>query len=115
MIYTLPRRPASLPNSFSFRLVDRELLRSMLNEPPVKAVATALVLQEAAHALRRRVHAGHFHTKAEVHRTRVAAATAVAALRALRLNAPEAHRAAESLSCFLRDEAYEASSFSGAA
>lgn len=114
MIYTLPRRPASLPNSFSFRLVDRELLRSMLNEP-AKAVATALVLQEAAHALRKRVHAGHFHTKAELHRTRVAAATAVAALRALRMNDPETHRAAESLSCFLRDEAYEASSFSGAA
>lgn len=105
MIYAMPRRPASLPTSFSFRLVDCELLRSMLNEPS-KAVATALVLQETAHAIRRRVHAGHFHTKAEVHRTRVAAATAVAALRALRLNDPEAHRAAESLSCFLRDEAY---------
>lgn len=114
MIYTLPRRPASLPNSYSFRLVDRALLTEMLREPS-KAVATATILQDAAHALRRRVHAGHYFTKVELHRTRVAAATAVAALRALRLNNPEAHRAAESLSCFLRDEAYEASSFSGAA
>jgi len=114
MIYTLPRRPASLPKGYSFRLVDRELLRAMLNEPS-KAVATALVLQDAAHALRRRVHAGHFHTKAEVHRTRVAAATAVAAIRALRVSNDEAARAADSLSCFLRDEAYDASAFGGAA
>ncbi len=113
-IYTMPRKPAALPVGYSFRLVDQTLLRTLLNEPS-KAVATAVVLQDHAHALRKRVHRGGFCTKAEVHRTRVAAATAVAALRALRLSNEEAHRAADSLACFLRDEAYEASAFGGAA
>lgn len=105
LVWTLPRKPASLPSSFSFRLVDRRLLATLLNEP-TKAIATALVLQDTAHALRKRIQAGHFYTKAELHRTRVAAATAMAALRALRFNNPDAHDAAEALACFLRDENY---------
>lgn len=114
-IYTLPhRRPATLPSTYSFRLVDRQLLTEMLNEPS-KAVATAIVLKDTAANLRARVHKGQFHTKAEVRRTRIAAATAVAALRALRLNNPDAYRCADALVCFLRDEPHEPSSFGGAA
>lgn len=104
-MWTLPRKPASLPSGYSFRLVDRRLLATLLNEPN-KAVATALVLQDTAQALRKRIHAGHFYTKEELHRTRVAAATAVAALRALRVNDPDVHDAADALACFLRDEDY---------
>jgi hypothetical protein len=113
-MYELPRKPSTLPNAYSFRLVNRQLLTAMLNEPS-QAVATALVLQDTAHSLRNRVHRGQFHTKAEVHRTRVAAATAVAAIRALRVNNPEALRAADSLVCFLRDEPDVPSQFGGAA
>ena len=113
-IYTMPIKPSNLPNSYSFRLVDRQMLTAFLNEPS-QAVATAIVLKETAHALRNRVHRGQFHTKAEVHRTRVAAATAVAALKALRLNSNDANRAADALVCFLRDESPEPSAFGGAA
>ena len=86
-----------------------------VSHEPSQAVATAVVLKETAHALRNRVHRGQFHTKAEVHRTRVAAATAVAALKALRLNNYDANRAADALVCFLRDESPEPSAFDGAA
>ena len=113
-IYTMPIKPSNLPSSYSFRLVDRQMLTAFLNEPS-QAVATAIVLKETAHALRNRVHRGQFHTKAEVHRTRVAAATAVAALKALRLNSNDANRAADALVCFLRDESPEPSAFGGAA
>ena len=112
-IYTMPIKPSNLPNSYSFRLVDRQMLTAFLNEPS-QAVATAVVLKETAHALRNRVHRGQFHTKAEVHRTRVAAATAIAALKALRLNNNDANRAADALVCFLRDESPEPSAFGGA-
>ena len=112
-MWELPRKGAALPNSYSFRLVDRQMLTAFLNEPS-QAVATAVVLKETAHALRNRVHRGQFHTKAEVHRTRVAAATAVAALKALRLNNNDATRAADALVCFLRDESPEPSAFGGA-
>ncbi len=112
-MWELPRKGAALPNSYSFRLVDRQMLTAFLNEPS-QAVATAIVLKETAHALRNRVHRGQFHTKAEVHRTRVAAATAVAALKALRLNSNDANRAADALVCFLRDESPEPSAFGGA-
>ena len=43
-----------------------------------------------------------------------AAATAVAALKALRLNNNDANRAADALVCFLRDESTEPSAFGGA-
>lgn len=113
-MWELPRKGTALPNSYSFRLVDRQMLAAFLNDPS-QAVATAAVLQDTAHALRNRVHRGQFYTKVEVHRTRVAAATAVAALKALRLNNPDANCAADSLVCFLRDEPCEPSAFGGAA
>jgi hypothetical protein len=113
-MYELTRKPAALPTSYSFRLVNRQLLTAMLNEPS-QAIAAAICLKDTAHSLRNRVHRGHFYTKAEVHRTRVAAATAVAAIRALRVNNPEALRAADSLVLFLRDEPDAASNFGGAA
>ena len=112
-IYTMPIKPSNLPSSYSFRLVDRQMLTAFLNEPS-QAVATAIVLKETANALRNRVHRGQFHTKAEVRRTRVAAATAIAALKALRLNNNDANRAADALVCFLRDESTEPSAFGGA-
>jgi hypothetical protein len=113
-MYEPPRKPSTLPTSYNFRLVNRQLLTAMLNEPS-QAIAAAVCLKDTAHSLRNRVHRGHFYTKAEVHRTRVAAATAVAALRALRLNNDDANRAADALVCFLRDEDYAPSRFGGAA
>lgn len=94
--------------ALNFRYVNQALLRHML-AAPAEAAATCIVLRDTAVSLDRRVRRGSFHTKAEVHRTQVAAATALAAVRALRLKDADVLAAADVLVCFVRGEPCTAS------
>jgi hypothetical protein len=102
-IITLPRKKCSKLPRASFRVTDQALLREMLRNTAM-LTATAIVLRDTASHLQRRLLRGYWTNRRELQRAQRSAAACVAAIRASRINNPDALQAADHLALFLRGE-----------